>query len=386
MKTLRTYLFIMISLVALVACNKAPEVSISGTVADAAGQRLLLYHLNGSRPELADSLTLQADGSFSFKSSVEASGPDFFCLMLQGQSISLAVDTLHTPITVSATAATFGTTYTVGDTLNQRLKQAVMLGNNLRRQLMQSPDSALSLVKAYKQQVLRDYIYAAPADPVSYYLLFETVSGLSIFDANDASDLRAYGAVANLWNTQYPASSRTAFLVQTVTQAMAQRQQARLQAARQDSILQNTEVLTSNFPELSLPDVTDHVVRLSEVATSGHVTLLSFTALYRPEAPALNAELQRLYARYKDQGLQIYQVCLDPDENFFKVSAANLPWINVRDRNLVINQQGEVQYSGAASTFNVGTIPTIFIIDRQQQVVSRVEDLQQLTSAIAKVM
>ena len=60
--------------------------------------------------------------------------------------------------------------------------------------------------------------------------------------------------------------------------------------------------------------------------------------------------LNRLYDKFAAKGLQIYQVCLDYDEHFWKTSADNLPWITVRDQNVAYDTQGNIQYSAAALT------------------------------------
>ena len=96
--------------------------------------------------------------------------------------------------------------------------------------------------------------------------------------------------------------------------------------------------------------------------------------------------LSKVYDRYKDRGLKIYQVCLDFDENFWKVSANNLPWTVVRDRDILLDQNGLVQYSGAAALYNVTAIPTVFVMGRDGGVIDRVEDDTKLDAAVAKVL
>ena len=96
--------------------------------------------------------------------------------------------------------------------------------------------------------------------------------------------------------------------------------------------------------------------------------------------------LHKIYDKYKAQGLKIYQVCMDPDVNFWKVSAANLPWTVVRDTELLFDENGMVQYSAAAALYNVNNIPTTFVMGKDGAAVSRVEDDSKLEAAVAKVM
>ncbi len=400
----RNTLFILLAAITLsliCSCtNDKGTVSIKGTISDAKGEKLTLMHLSGTNPVMVDTLTLGEDGKFSFKPAVEQGGPDFFCLVLNGQTIPVISDTLQTPISIIANKDKFGTNYIVEDSLNSLLKQAVNVGGNLRRQLYNLTSDRQSgkvsniefgqtvdkLVGDYKQQVLNDYIFKDPASPISYYLLFETVSGMTIFDPIDAKDNRAFGAVANLWHMVYPNSQRTAFLEQQAIQGQAILRQARANQQAADSIMQNVVVNEANFVDLSLLDKQDKLVSLSDINGKGSVVLVDFTAFYYDMSVAHNMALSKVYDRYKDRGLKIYQVCLDFDENFWKVSANNLPWTVVRDRDILIDQNGLVQYSGAAALYNVTAIPTVFVMGRDGGVIERVEDDAKLEAVVAKAL
>lgn len=379
--------------------NDKGTVSIKGTISDAKGEKLTLMHLSGTNPVMVDTLTLGEDGKFSFKPAVEEGGPDFFCLVLNGQTIPVISDTLQTPISIIANKDKFGTNYIVEDSLNSLLKQAVNVGGTLRRQLynltadrqsgkvskLEFGQTVQQLVSDYKQQVLNDYIFKDPASPVSYYLLFETVSGMTIFDPIDAKDNRAFGAVANLWHMVYPNSQRTAFLEQQAIQGQVILRQARDNQQAADSLMQNV-VKEANFVDLTLIDKQDKLVSLSDINGKGDVVLVDFTAFYYDMSVAHNMVLSKVYDRYKDRGLKIYQVCLDFDVNFWKVSANNLPWTVVRDRDILLDQNGMLQYSAAAALYNVTAIPTVFVMGRDGGVIERVEDDAKLEAAVAKVL
>lgn len=400
----RNTLFIILAAITLsliCSCtNDKGTVSIKGTISDAKGEKLTLMHLSGTNPVMVDTLTLGEDGKFSFKPAVEQGGPDFFCLVLNGQTIPVISDTLQTPISIIANKEKFGSNYIVEDSLNSLLKQAVNVGGNLRRQLynltadrqsgkvsnIEFGQTLEKLVGDYKDKVLSDYIYKDPASPVSYYLLFETVSGLTIFNPIDVKDNRAFGAVANLWHMVYPNSQRTAFLEQQALQGQAVLRQARANQQAADSIMQNVVINESNFVDLTLVDKQDKLVSLSDINGKGDVVLVDFTAFYYDMSVAHNMALSKVYDRYKDCGLKIYQVCLDFDENFWKVSANNLPWTVVRDRDLLFDQNGMLQYSGAAALYNVTTIPTVFVMGRDGGVIDRIEDDAKLDAAVAKVL
>lgn len=358
---------------------------ISGEVANADGQLLALVHLTDGAPKLIDTLRLDASGKFAFKAEAEQ-GPDFFALNLGNQTISLVVDTLLTPVSVKADAEKFGNNYEVADELNNQFKEALLKGNRLRRQVLDinaaagkglaveaARDSILAVVNTYKQDVLTNYIFANPASPVSYYLLFETVQGLSIFTPADVQDLRAFGAVATNWDATYPASPRNKILKQMTIEGQQLRRQAAAQAQRTDSILSNTKIQERTYPEINLPDADDHLTSLSSLVDAGGVVLVDYTAYYMPFSPAHNMVLGKLFDEYSAKGLKIYQVCLDFDENFWKVSADNLPWTTVRDSECTYFEDGNIQYSPSAAIYNLTVVPTTFIIGKGGELKTRIE-------------
>lgn len=403
MKQITLYSVLAASAISFFAgCNSNDgTVTISGSVDSAKGEKLALMHLSGGTPVLVDTLTLGADGTFKFKPTVEKGGPDFFCLVMNGQTIPVISDTLQTPIVVNTTKDRFSTAYSVSDELNDNLRQAVAVGSEMRRDIYRLitrrqggqitadvyADSIQIIVDAYKQHVLTDYIYQDPASPVSYYLLFETVSGLQVFDPLDVKDNRAFGAVANLWLNTYPNSPRTSFLEQRTREGIAMRVKARMEQERADSLIQNAVVNTTNFLDLELMGVNDELVTLSSINGKGQVTLLDFTAYFASDVSVPhNLALSRVYEKYKDQGLRIYQVCMDIDVNFWKVSASNVPWTVVRDRDLLFDENGNLQFSAAAHVYNVTNIPTTFVMGRDGSPLSRVEDDSKLADAVAKAL
>lgn len=401
MKKIYLYLVAFVAAFLMSGCtDHKGTVTIEGIVDNAKGEKMVLMHLSGNNPVLVDTLRIGDNGKFKFTPKVEKGGPDFFCLILNDQIIPVISDTLQTTIRLQSNKEKFATDYVVEDELNTSFKQAINLGAYFRRSLIDLSndrnagklsqkvfsDSLTTIINDYKQKALKDYIYADPSSPISYYLLFETVSGMMIFDPIDAQDSRAFGAVANLWNTIYPKSPRTTYLTQRAYEGQAARRQMRIQQAAADSLVQNTNLIETTYIDLDLIDKTDHHTPLSSVNGKGDVVLLDFTAYYTEASVAHNMMLQKMYEKYHNRGLQIYQVCLDFDENFWKVSANNVPWIVVRDRDVLYDEQARIQYSPSASLYNVTTIPTVFIMDREGGAKARIEDDSQLDVAISKVL
>ena len=381
-------------------CNSNHSGVIDGVITNANGEKLILEHLSAGTPVVVDTIALNESGKFSFKPQLETGGPDFFCLRIGNQTIPLAFDTLATPIHITADFKRFGSDYSVGDNeLNALLKEAAQEGNRLRRSVLDANaafnerkitsqvyyDSIATLVDNYKETMLKKYIYNDPSNPVAYYVLFESVRGLSIFDPYDAVDNRAFGAVATGWMHNYPNSPRVEILKKVTTEGQIIRKRDKMQAERSDSLNNIPVTVATNF-EIVLTDIRDKEVALSSLIGNDHVVLLDFTAYYLQNSPAHNALLAKMYEKYESRGLRIYQVCMDPDENFWKVSASNVPWTSVREKNVLWDQNGNIQYARSAAIYNIQQIPMIYLIDRQGSVAARVETESKLEGEILKLL
>jgi glutathione peroxidase-family protein len=151
-----------------------------------------------------------------------------------------------------------------------------------------------------------------------------------------------------------------------------------MKASRQEAgfaVPQDKVKVLGSF-EIDLPDIRGRNIRLSSL--TGKLVLLNFTAYQTEFSPSLNMTLGDLYTQYKERGFEIYQVSLDQDENFWKVSASNIPWVCVYDRN--------AQNSEFAAMYNVTQLPTLFLLNRQGEIVKRVTNISTLKSELAKLL
>ena len=85
-----------------------------------------------------------------------------------------------------------------------------------------------------------------------------------------------------------------------------------------------------------------------------------------------------MYAKYKEQGFEIYQISFDTDKHFWQTSASNLPWTCVRDGN------------GAASSYallyNVRQLPTFYLINKDNEIVLRDNQITDLGKEIERLI
>ena len=367
----------------LSACNNSSDFTVKGVVAGADGQLMYLENVGISNVVTLDSIKLAPGGKFKFTEK-RPEYPDFYRLRLNNQLINFAVDSTET-ISFVADAGTFATSYSVEGSENSKAIKAITLAqldanqaiSRLRKEYEDKMISdttyrmkVLAAADAYKE-VARKYIYSAPMSTAAYFALFQQIDGLLFFDLYDRKDVKAYGAVATSYNHTYPESPRSKHLYNLTLQSM------KVLRAQRPVDYSNVETKEISFLDIELPDVRGEVVKLSTVAP-GKVVLINFTAYQTEWSPALNMALGELYTKYHDQGLEIYQVSLDSDFHFWRNGASNLPWVTVHDPQSV--------YSQVAGLYNVKQLPALFILDRNGNLVKRVEDVKKLEADVKAVL
>ena len=371
---------------ALGACSSGPQFKIEGEVTGADGKMLYLEAsaLEGIVP--MDSVKLDGDGSFTFKGERPAS-PEFYRLRVEDKVINLSVDSTET-LTVEAPYENFATDYTVTGSANcEKIKELTLKQTRLQSRVDELSaamnaralgvddfqDSLAVLLKAYKDEVKINYIFSAPNTAAAYFALFQKLNNYLIFDPlNSKEDIRCFAAVATSLNQHFPHADRSKNLYNIVIKGMKNTR------ARQQQVVEvpETTVQETGVIDIDLRDLEGNVHRLSDL--KGKVVILDFTIYQSAVSASHNYMLRDLYDKYVAQGLQIYQVSLDADEHYWKTTADNLPWICVRDGNGI--------YSSYATAYNVQNVPTLFLVSRANELVSRSETIKDLEKEVKALL
>lgn len=378
--------FVALAALALSACNSEPKFKVEGEVSGADGKMLLLEAaaLEGIVP--LDSVKLKGDGSFSFKH-VRPESPEFYRLRVDDKVINFSVDSTET-VEVKAPYAEFATAYTVeGSENSTKMKELTLKQMKLQSEVnelikkMQSrqigvdvfDETLAELMKAYKDEVKTQYIFAAPNTAAAYFALFQKLNNYLIFDPlNNKEDIKCFAAVATSLNNQYPHADRSKNLYNIVIKGMKNTRTPQQKVLE----LPQEAVSETGIIDISLRDMKGNVHKLSEL--KGKVVLLDFTVYQSAASAPHNYMLNDLYAKYKDKGFEIYQVSLDADEHFWKTTADNLPWICVRDANGI--------YSNIAAMYNVQSLPSLFLISRNSELNARGETIKDLDAAVKALL
>lgn len=392
-KTLFTSLIGILSmglLVMLSSCSgEENEFRIQGTITGAVGKTLFLEHQGLTAIEPIDSVVLDERGKYKMGGEAPEY-PEFYRLRLEKQVIPFSVDSIET-ITINSDAQSFATGYTVeGSIPAEKIKHvwlAQLDANVAMSQLVQKYDAGKisyadfanhrdSILQSYKD-VAQEVIFEDPKSPVAYFALFQQIDGNLIFNIYDKKDSRIFAAVANVYDTFYPESERRDHLYNLALRSIAvvrQQEKAAQEIARIDSLPQ-PKVRRIGYFDIALPDIDGKEVRLSEVAKD-HMTLLSFTAMDTDWSVAYQSQINSLYQTYSGRGLRIYQVSFDGDSYVWKNRVAQQPWHNVRDTDGV--------YSSLIGLYNISSLPALFLINAQGDIVARASSFDELRSLIDK--
>lgn len=382
MKKVVYFLFALV-LVGLGACDNEPKFKVQGAVSGADDKTLYFEASGLGGIVVLDSMELGNDGNFKFAAACPES-PEFYRLRLDGKVINFSVDSTET-VTIKADAGKFDTGYAIeGSESNLKIKELVLLQGELQDKvdkLAQNRDmpagiaqnTLANLVNEYKDKVKKEYIFTAPNTTYAYFALFQTLNGYMIFDPmSNKDDIKCFAAVATSLNNIYPHADRSRNLYNMVIKGMKN-----TRAPREEVVeLPADKVKEVDLIDIELKDVKGNVRRLSDL--KDHVILIDFTVYNNVQSSTHNLALRELYNKYHSKGLEIYQISLDGDEHFWKTSADNLPWVCVRD--------GNGAYSQYVSLYGVQSLPSAFLVGRNNVLSARAENIADLEEAIKKLL
>lgn len=194
-------------------------------------------------------------------------------------------------------------------------------------------------------------------------------NGVVIF--GDPNDYNYFKMVADSLTPKYPKSAMVESLVRDVEQY-----QNRSKIKNMLSTSLSEQQLSS--PDISISDMYGKQRKLSELR--GKVVLLYFWSATTQNIAMLNSDLKEIYNIYSPRGFEVYQVSLDKDKALWvnSVVSQKLPWISVND------------FKGTSSptvgTYNVGAVPSNFILDREGNIVGKNIWGNELTTKIETIL
>ena len=368
----------------IASCNEK-KFTVEGQITNAKDSVLYFENVGLEGIQVLDSVKLDDNGDFAF-SQEPTIAPEFYRLRISDQIINVSIDSTET-VQVKGEYPGMAANYTISGSDNcEKIReltmkqmalqsQAIALQENTELGITAANDSIQKLIDAYKEDVKLNYIYKEPMKAYSYFALFQTIGPWLIFNPrNNKEDIKAFAAVATSWDTYYPHAERGQNLHNIAIEGM--KTQRIVNANNSDIQVDASKVKEAGLVDIELMDNKGQLRHLSDL--KGKVVLLDFHIFALDESPARILMLRELYNKYHQQGLEVFQVSLDPDEHFWKQQTSALPWISVRDEDGV-NSQRLLMY-------NIQTVPDFFIIDRENNLVKRAAQIKDIEAEIRKLL
>lgn len=387
-KTLFSALAAGFSLLFVFACSNGeknetagPCFTINGTISNAQGKTIYIANEAIAGTIILDSAKIDNDGKFSFSQPKPESFEFYVIGFHNGTPAVIAIDSTET-VTLTADANDFAG-YTIENSPeSEKIKELYTLTKALEKQIGgMKPDASFlskkaALIKEFKENIAKQYIIPAPYKASAYIALWLTIKGETIFrPLNDRTDSKCFAAVATGMKMQYPGAQRTKHLCNIAEEGMKATRPITQQEIEHLESLAN-EANTSNLFEITLPNRDGDSIRLSSF--KGKVVLLDFTLFEYQKMKMRNIDLRELYDRYNKKGLEIYQVSLDNREHYWQQETLGLPWTCVRD--------GRGNASPYLAQFNVQSLPTFYLINRNGEIVLRDTQTEDIIKEVEELL
>ena len=375
---------VVLAALSVASCNNN-KFTVEGQISGAKDSVLYFENVGLEGINVLDSVKLSDAGDFSFSQDANQA-PEFYRLRIADQIINVSIDSTET-VQIKGQYPGMASNYTVSGSDNcdkireLALKQidlqakAIALQSNTELGIVKANDSIQTLIDAYKDEVKRNYIYKEPYKAYAYFALFQAIGNYLIFNPrNNKDDIKAFAAVATSWDTYYPHAERGQNLHNIAIEGM--KNQRIVDSQNADIQVDASKVQEAGVLDIALLDNKGVMRHLTDL--KGQVVLLDFHIFAMDDSPARIITLRELYNKYHAQGLEIFQVSLDPDEHFWKQQTAALPWINVRDEDGV--------NSSRLTLYNIQAVPDFFIIDRGNNLVKRAAQIKDLEAEIKALL
>lgn len=355
-----------------ISCADKKNVRISGTIQNAEKEKIYLEQLDVDQAVLIDSTRTDKKGHFSFRLAIEQ--PTFYNLKTGGRESVTVLALPDDQIELTGKLKDFPNNYWVDGSehslwiklLNFQLRRTISRMDSLQKLYIALPQDASqaglrqNLINEWDTLISRqinfskDFILKHAISPASYYALYQKFDKDN-FIITPEENLHSYKVVASSLQAMYPESQYTKAILAHLQQISKANQSEKLRQFIAES--------KGSLPEIRFTNIQGDTIALSSL--KGKYIILDFTALSAGDAGTYIDHLKKINKKFKNKGVEIYQVCLDPDKTAWEraVNYFQIKWVCVRDP--------EGLHSRAAQAWNVQNIPANYIINPQYEIVGK---------------
>lgn len=370
---MKKYLVFVVTAVMAASCSNDKTVRINGTFAGVDKDTVYLEMTTPTERSITDTTITNENGEFHFKIKVQKGLPVFGNVLYKESSIPLVLSAGE-KITLSSIGNLANNYIAEGSEESGLLQEFNSIHNrnvNVLDSLMEvySREISSGSDEARIGQILTQYLQAYtkskqehikfivlhPASMAALYALYQRLPNDKTL-MNGNSDILYYKLVADSLETKYPGLSYITTLRQSI-----EKQQASLDMVADITAKANGD--TMPFPEVELPDMFGNIKKLSSM--TGNVIIVDFWSVTDPVGTEVNAQMRELYDQYRKSGLEIYQIALGDTKSewILAVQEQKIPWTTVLD-----DRGGRGM---AAMSYNIGSIPSNVIIDKQGNIAAQ---------------
>ena len=370
---------VLIIMAAAVMAACTPSAKINGTIESAPSTEVIVKLLDVNRYEILDTVSTDASGRFSYKVEIEKGQPEFVYLFHNETKIASLL--LEAGDNVSVSADTLGNYTVEGSEESQKLAQvekdyAAAIGrlSSIAAKMDNASDKELAELRRAIGKEYVDYYRSR----VLYILQNSTsLTAVPVLHQNFGADLPVFSQTTDAIHfVNVSDSLATVYPDSKYVKALRKEAERRFGFLELESAIMNAQEV--GYPDIELPDIKGEKVKLSEVDSK--VIMIYFWSAADASQKMFNLDvLKSLYDDYNGRGFEIYQVALDPDKTGWAqvVKQQDLPWVNVCD------------IRGADSpyvmTYNIGSLPSVFIISDGELVDGQVVDEKSLRKLLDRL-
>lgn len=367
---------IVITTLLFFSCSETDRnYSISGTLDNAAGEKLKLYEMSTYDLIPLDSVIVDDAGKFRFESEIDQirfmslryNQLSYLVLIVfPGEDIEITgdINTLQQSATIKGSPES-----QLSLELNKNMNSTIMRMDSLGELYRTGRDEPGTDIDAFREEIREkfeeiaekqrrftiDFITRNPGSLASLMALYQQTDPSS-FVLGREEDFKYYSLVDSVLINKYPDLEYTVTLNENVREM---KEQIEIKTKR-ESILAEGAVA----PEISLPNPQGDTISLSSLR--GNYVLLDFWAAWCGPCRQENPYLVESYNKYNNKGFDIYQVSLDRTRDAWigGIEEDGLQkWTHVSDL--------QFWSSVVVPLYSIEGIPANFLLDPDGRIITR---------------